>query len=286
MHHLAHVLAAAAVATVALTAHPALADDGDDSAADASDAPVPRLYLGSFDALSHDDFSQTAAAASDAMLVLGLSAPLLLELGRNDGDTGRRLGAYAGGVAASGLVAAAMKELWRRPRPYNFHRDPAVHAYARRAGKDATVSFPSGHTALTFAAAAAGGWIYASGSDDTTARAGVWFGGAAVAGATAVLRVRAGRHYPSDVMMGMLIGVAGVAVPAAVLGDVDLSGGEIAAMAGGVVLGAGLASILPFPHDVTIPLGGAGGLVPDLAIDVTPLAVPGGGGLAITGLLR
>ncbi len=258
-----------ALALLALVARPASAESDPEPDHATDPGPEPRLYFGGLDRQSHDDFSSSASAASDALLVLGLSAPLVLELGRNDDDTGRRLGAYAGGVAASGLVAAAMKELWRRPRPYNFNADPAVRAYARRAGKDATASFPSGHTTLTFAAAAAGGWIYASGSDDTTARAGVWFGGTAVAGATAVLRMRAGKHYPSDVAMGVALGIAGVAVPAAVLGDVELSGGEIAAMAGGLLIGAGIASVIPFDGDV-----------------VVPLAVPGGGGVAITGTMR
>lgn len=236
----------------------------------AADELSPRLYFGSLDELSHDDFSQTASSTSDALLLLGVTAPLVLELGRNDDELGRRLGAYAGGVAASGAVVGILKELWRRPRPYNFNKSPAVQDFARRAGKDATVSFPSGHTALTFAAAAAGGWIYADGSDDTSARAGVWFAGTTIAGATAVLRMRAGKHYPSDVAMGALIGAAGVAVPAAILGDVDLRGSEIAAMAGGVLLGAGIASIIPFPKDVAVPL------------DVAPLALRGGGGLAVT----
>lgn len=231
--------------------------------------PEPSLYLGALDATAHEDFSATAAAASDTLLVIGLAAPLVLELGRADPDTDRRLLAYSGGVAASGLVAAAMKALWRRPRPYNFHPDPAVRDYARRAGKDATYSFPSGHTALTFAAAASGGWIYASGSDDTSHRAAVWFGGATIAGATAVLRVRAGRHYPSDVLIGAVIGAAGIAVPAAILGDVDLRPSEYAAMAGGLVVGAGLSAVFPFPGDV-----------------VTPLVLPGGAGLAVTGVWR
>jgi membrane-associated phospholipid phosphatase len=236
----------------------------------AADELSPSLFFGTLDELSHDDFSSSASSVSDALLVLGLTAPAALELGRNDDLLGRRLGAYAGGVAASGAVAGILKELWRRPRPYNFHKSPTVKDFAKRAGKDATVSFPSGHTALTFAAAAAGGWIYADGSDDTGARAAVWATGTTIAGATAVLRMRAGKHYPSDVTMGALIGIAGVAVPAAVLGDVDLRGAEIAAMAGGVLLGAGIASILPFPEDVAGP------------IDVAPLALSGGGGLAVT----
>jgi membrane-associated phospholipid phosphatase len=248
-----------AILLVALAARAAAADEPPPP------PPQPKLYFGALDALSHEDFSASAAAASDTLLALGLAAPIILELGRADADTDRRLLAYGGGVAASGLVAAAMKALWRRPRPYNFHPSEQVRAFARHAGKDARVSFPSGHAALTFAAAAAGGWIYASGSDSTSHRAAVWASGGAVAGATAVLRMRAGRHYPSDVLMGAAIGVAGVAVPAYAMGDVDLRGGEIAAMAGGVLLGAGLAAVLPFKGDV-----------------VLPIVVPGGAGVSVT----
>ena len=163
-----------------------------------------------------------------------------------------------------------MKALWRRPRPDNFNPEPAVRAYARRAGHDASVSFPSGHTALSFAAAAAGGWVYASGSDNTSRRAGVWFGGAAVAGATAVLRMRAGRHYPSDRRGRRLDRHRRRRRPRRrARRDLDLRGGEIAAMAGGVVLGAGIAAVLPFARDV-----------------VTPVVMPGGAGVAISGTIR
>ena len=91
-----------------------------------------------------------------------------------------------------------------------------------------------------------------------------------MAGATAVLRMRAGKHYPSDVAMGAALGIAGVAVPAIAFPDVDLSGTELAAMAGGVLLGAGLASAIPFPRDSAT------------RIDVAPMALRGGGGLALT----
>lgn len=236
----------------------------------AAEEPTPHLYFGSLDELSHDDFSRTASRTSDVLLAVGLAAPVALDLARDQSGHGGRLGVYAGSVAASGIVAGVMKEIWRRPRPYNFHRSPGVKAYARAAGKDATVSFPSGHTALAFAAAAAGGWIYAVRNDDTSARAAVWLGGTTVAGATAVLRMRAGKHYPSDVAMGVVLGIASVAVPAVVYPDVELSGTEIVAMAGGVLLGAGLASAIPFPRD------------PAVTLEVAPLALRGGGGLAIT----
>jgi membrane-associated phospholipid phosphatase len=240
------------------------------SADEPAAAAEPRLYFGALDELSHDDFSRSASRASDVLLAVSLATPIVLDLARDDAGHGYRLATYGGGVLGSGVVAGVMKEIWRRPRPYNFHRSPGVKSYARAAGKDATVSFPSGHTALAFAAAAAGGWTYAADNDDTTARAAVWFGGATVAGATAVLRIRAGKHYPSDVAMGAVIGIAGVAVPAIAYPDVDLRGTEIAAMAGGVLLGAGLASVIPFPRDSAT------------TVDVAPLALRGGGGLAVT----
>ncbi|HUQ03669.1 MAG TPA: phosphatase PAP2 family protein [Kofleriaceae bacterium] len=254
-----------ALAALALgaTAAPASADE--------AVAPLePRLYFGALDELSHDDFSRSASRTSDILLAVGLATPVALDLARDESGHAVRLGTYAGGVLASGIVAGVMKEIWRRPRPYNFHKAPGVQAYARAAGKDARVSFPSGHTTLAFAAAAAGGWIYATDSDDTSARAAVWFTGTTIAGATAVLRMRAGKHYPSDVAMGAVIGIAGVAVPAIAFPDVDLSGTEIAAMAGGVLLGAGLASAIPFPRDSAT------------TVDVAPLALRGGGGLAVT----
>ncbi|HNK42415.1 MAG TPA: phosphatase PAP2 family protein, partial [Flavobacteriales bacterium] len=114
------------------------------------------------------------------------------------------------GLLSSGLTNTA-KELVRRPRPYLYN--PAVPASVHRKGEDA-VSFWSGHTAnmaaITFSAAA----IVQRSDVSSDAKLATWLGAAAAPALMGYLRVRAGRHFPSDVLVGYLVGAAvGLAVP-------------------------------------------------------------------------
>lgn len=98
---------------------------------------------------------------------------------------------FASALIARFVITTLIRFFWHRPRPflvYPAHRLIIDNAY----------SFPSGHAAFFFAFAAA---IYFY-----NRRWGAWF---FLAGALmAVSRVIAGTHYPSDIIGGMLIGVA------------------------------------------------------------------------------
>jgi membrane-associated phospholipid phosphatase len=233
-----------------------------------------REVLGGLDRAAHDNFSASAAALSDLLLAGALTTPLWLELGRGlDAGTDDRLLVYAETLAVTSLVSAGTKYLVRRPRPYAYSTHPSVAAFARAEGTDARRSFYSGHAALAFAAITAGGYLHAAGTDDRRARAAVWASGATVASATAMLRVRAGKHFYSDVLVGALVGAgAGYLVPRLHHpAGLDLASSEWAALGGGVLLGSLTAHLLPLPTDVKL--------------DLQPLRVDGGGGLALTGLL-
>ena len=110
------------------------------------------------------------------------------------------------------------KGAFGRPRPYAYQSvDARSNASAYDASKAGTFhSMPSGHSSSAWTGAAVAmtehllhrpdaGWLE---------RAGVGFLGGALAGATSVLRVAAGQHFPSGVLVGAGIGIAtGVAVP-------------------------------------------------------------------------
>jgi hypothetical protein len=133
----------------------------------------------------------------------------------------------------------------------------------------------SGHAALAFAAAAASGPLFAEHVTDPRARAAVWGTTTMLAATTANLRVRSGRHFYSDVVVGSLVGGAiGTAIPALHAGKLYApSGGEWAAIGGGLALGV-LGSEL-------VPLGDEG--APKLRL--APLVTRGGAGFAIGGAL-
>jgi membrane-associated phospholipid phosphatase len=130
-------------------------------------------------------------AANNSRLWLAIAAGLAVA----GGGTGRRAaarGAVAIG-ATSALVNIAVKSVWARRRP-----DRALAGVPRRrkVRMPASASFPSGHAASGFAFAAAIG------------RDQPWLGLALrfLAAAVAYSRVHTGVHYPSDAVVGSLIG--------------------------------------------------------------------------------
>lgn len=96
------------------------------------------------------------------------------------------------GVIARLGVVPFIRLLYHRPRPFLVYN---VHQLIAETGK---YSFPSGHSALFFALAAA---IYFYDK-----KWGVWFFIAAIF--MNISRVIAGIHYPSDILGGLVVGVA------------------------------------------------------------------------------
>ncbi|MCX6373091.1 MAG: phosphatase PAP2 family protein [Actinobacteria bacterium] len=131
--------------------------------------------------------------ANHAQLYAGLAA-LLFAVG---GPKGRR--AAVTGLAAVGLNSAIvnipMKFAGRRPRPERG----AVHfVEARHVRMPTSTSFPSGHSASGFA--------FAAGVAEALPALGVPL--RALATVVAYSRVHSGVHYPGDVIVGSLVGMA------------------------------------------------------------------------------
>ncbi|MEM7656272.1 MAG: phosphatase PAP2 family protein [Bacteroidota bacterium] len=104
------------------------------------------------------------------------------------------------------------KVLTLRPRPFTYLNDPAVEEL--QMGADARYSFFSGHTSMS----AAGCWysatVFQQLYPDSPARHWVWAGAALIPAATGYLRVRSNKHFPTDVLVGYVIGAAvGTLIP-------------------------------------------------------------------------
>lgn len=105
-------------------------------------------------------------------------------------------------ASASALVAAAVallanqviSHLWERPRPFTTHA-ALTHVLSARTTDP---SFPSDHAAAAFAIAFA---VFAF-----SRRAGALF--LAAATLISLSRIALGMHYPSDVVAGVLVGLA------------------------------------------------------------------------------
>jgi membrane-associated phospholipid phosphatase len=188
-------------------------------------------------------YSASAALLSDATLALTLIEPVAAEAGNGGGP--RFVNAelvYTQALSATALLDLVAKAVFHRPRPYTYGLPP------EESDPDFYVSFYSGHASVSFSAATSGAYLFAEGARSRPARAFVWGGEMALASLTSGLRVRAGKHYYSDVLVGMLVGIGlGVGVPLLHGERYKPEGEEYAAAASGLLVGAGMSQLLPFP---------------------------------------
>ena len=136
---------------------------------------------------------RVSRAADYSRFWLG-SAALLAIAG---GETGRRAAAHglASTAATSALVNLVLKPVGRRRRPDRGSHDVPL---ARHVPMPRSTSFPSGHAASAFA--------FATGVATASPEAGIPLYGAA--SVVAYSRVHTGVHYPLDVIVGAVTGVA------------------------------------------------------------------------------
>jgi len=100
----------------------------------------------------------------------------------------------------TGNTVQLVKILVQRSRPYTN-----ASGYQFTGNKDDNYSFFSGHSAIT-AAAATTALMYALRNNQTNTVKYLAYGAGVASLATATLRIFAGKHYPSDVLTGLLIG--------------------------------------------------------------------------------
>ncbi len=161
------------------------------------------------------NYSSRAHTFSNVTWTGALAAPVVFDVARGvDWDTARRTLIYGEALAVNLALYTGIKHAVGRPRPYTYSEAADVQAYALTQGNDARQSFFSGHSSTTFTAAVSGSWLYAQSSPDVTMRTAVWATSLTLAGATADLRVRAGKHFPSDVLTGAAVGtLIGYGIP-------------------------------------------------------------------------
>jgi membrane-associated phospholipid phosphatase len=185
------------------------------------------------------NFNNGAAQLSNLLAAVTILVPLAGQFAAGFGPgLGNGTILYAEAHALNLLLVTATKEIVRRPRPYTHSDDPAVQRFAREQGSEAYLSFYSGHASTTFTAAVAGSLLYAGRTRDPWSRHLMWGTEMLLAGTTAQLRVRAGRHYRTDIWVGGALGAAiGVAVPALHGAIPRLSASELGVAGGALLLG-------------------------------------------------
>ncbi|MBP7408428.1 MAG: phosphatase PAP2 family protein [Flavobacteriales bacterium] len=170
-------------------------------------ANVPLL-----DRVATKHWSLSAHRTSNALFGVTAAAALCVAIANQQGEQPLLPVAI---MAESSLLCMGLtntvKELARRPRPYLYN--PDVPASIRRPRED-ELSFWSGHTANTAAITFSCASLVQRSDASPDLKTATWLGAAVAPAAMGYLRVRAGRHFPTDVLTGYAVGaLLGIVVP-------------------------------------------------------------------------
>lgn len=164
-----------------------------------------------FDRGTIGNWSPRAATVSDVLLGAALITPFALPL-MNRSLREERLDLWIMGFQT--LVYTDLATTWtkysvRRVRPFAYlpsGNDQTLFQLQRE--PDARYAFFSGHTSGTAVASFYAASIYQAYFPHSRSRYFVWGAAVILPAVVGYLRVRAGKHYPSDVMAGYLVGAS------------------------------------------------------------------------------
>jgi membrane-associated phospholipid phosphatase len=170
--------------------------------------------INAFDRGATGRWSPGAAKASDIMLYTTMAAPLSLVLTDQGSRDPLTLGTiYLETMLLQGGLTFLAKNLVSRTRPYVYNDNPDIPVSLKLA-KTSRRSFYSGHTSSAFAAMVFLASVFERLYPDSNARSWVWGGCLTAAATTGYLRYAAGRHYPTDILVGAAMGAfVGYVVP-------------------------------------------------------------------------
>ena len=170
--------------------------------------------INGFDRSATEQWSTTAADISDVLVWTMMAAPVGLAIATPGARQSWTVAAmYGEALLLNNGLVQLLKGVTNRTRPYAYNDDPDIPDELRLEG-GARRSFPSSHTANTFAAAVFFSSVYAKLHPTSSARTWVWAGSLTLAATTGYLRYQAGKHYPTDILGGAIIGsLVGWGVP-------------------------------------------------------------------------
>ncbi len=149
-------------------------------------------------------FSDKADRASNAVFYAATLAPvLLLADSKIRNESGVISVLYLETLTLNGGLTELTKNLAKRPRPYTYNPAAPLQLKQRR---DARKSFFSGHTSATAASCFFAAKVWSDFHPGSKWKPVVWTAAALIPAATGYLRIRAGRHFFTDVVTGYAVG--------------------------------------------------------------------------------
>ncbi len=173
----------------------------------------------SIDHVALNRYNSGLDKAGNWMTIIPLSAPLCLSMKDwNDGKKNQALAInfmYAEVIGLTFGITELTKNMTHRVRPYMYNTELSVdERYEMNASGDGEKSFYSMHTALAFSSATFLSKVYTDCYGKSAKSKWIWAGSLTFATAIGVSRVYSGQHFPTDVIMGALVGgLTGYLIP-------------------------------------------------------------------------
>lgn len=168
--------------------------------------------INSFDRIATKYYSPAAHNASDVFWYGSHAFSLLfLTNKRTRQDFSKIAGMYGEVFLLNSGLTVLTKTTFRRTRPFVYNPEAPLD---KKFTKTARSSFVSGHTSMTAANSFFAAKVFSDYFPDSKWKPAIWTAAAIIPGITGYLRVRAGKHYPTDTIAGYALGAAiGVLIP-------------------------------------------------------------------------
>ena len=162
--------------------------------------------INAFDLGAISNYSMTAHRRSDWLLYGSLTLPAFFLVDKHArADFGTIATLWGETVLLTSGITSLSKYAFRRPRPYVYNPNVSSEIKMTTA---AQASFISGHTSVTAANTFFAAKVFSDYYPDSKWKPVVWTTAAVIPAVTGYLRVRAGKHYPTDVITGYAAGAA------------------------------------------------------------------------------
>jgi membrane-associated phospholipid phosphatase len=160
--------------------------------------------INSFDRSAVYNYSEANANLSDILLMTSLISPIALMGLSNIRDDAEIITVM---MFENALLYFSIPHLAKgttdRYRPYAYNPDVPIE---KRIGKEAKLSFFSGHTTPAFANAVFISKVFSEYYPDSNWKPYVWAANLTLATAVGLLRYTSGSHFPTDIILGAIFG--------------------------------------------------------------------------------
>ncbi len=204
--------------------------------------PFTELEIAMLDRANINGFDRSATAQwapdryANALVLTLMAAPLALAIATPGSRQSWTVAAMYGEVLLIGNgLGELLNGVTNRTRPFVYNTGENI-PFDVRSEVEARRAFPSGHAANAFAAAVFLSSVYAKLHPGSPVKAWIWAGSLTLAATTGYMRYKGGKHFPTDIISGAIIGsLVGWGVPK--LHEVDGVNLTVAPLGGVIAIG-------------------------------------------------